>query len=347
MRKKNPGIPYPPSAVTLHDVAREAGVSPSTVSRIVSGLTPVHPEKREAVERAIKALDYRPNLYARSFKTGSTLTIGVVVQDIESPFYARAMKGIEAGLLGSDYVPIVVSGLWDKTQELERVRALMARRIDGLIILAGGFDDAQIIEFSKRQPVAVMGRALSAESVRGYRLDQVRGGYLATQHLLQRGHRQIAHLAGVSGHPDASERIAGYQQALAEAQVPFDPSLIVQSGFDEASGLHAINELLLRGTPFSAVFAANDQSAFGARLGLHRRGLRVPEDVSLVGVDDLPISEFAAPPLTTVHQPLFEMGLFAARSILKFIGRDVEVPEPPALALIVRESTQKKVPHIF
>jgi LacI family transcriptional regulator len=342
MRKKTPGTPYPPSAVTLHDVAREAGVSPSTVSRIVSGITPVHKEKREAVERAIKTLGYRPNLFARSFKTGSTMTMGVIVPDIESPFYARALKGIEAGLLGTDYVPLVVSGLWDQSQQLERVRALMGRRIDGLIILTNGFEDAQILEFAQRQPVAVMGSSLAAHHVCARRFDQVRGGYLATQHLLALGHREIVHIAGAAGNPDATDRIAGYTQALAEANIAFAPERIVQGGFDEASGLHAMNVLLMRGTRFSAVFAANDQCAFGARLALHQRGLRVPEDVSLVGVDDLPVSAFVTPPLTTVRQPMFEFGLFAARAILKTLGRDVEVPEPPALSLIVRESTQKR-----
>jgi LacI family transcriptional regulator len=342
MRKKTPGTPYPPSAVTLHDVAREAGVSPSTVSRIVSGITPVHKEKREAVERAIKTLNYRPNLFARSFKTGSTMTMGVVVQDIESPFYSRAMKGIEAGLLGTDYVSIAVSGLRDKGQELERVCALMGRRIDGLIILSGGFEEAQIIEFSKRQPVAVLGRNMDAHHVCARRFDHLRGGYLATQHLLALGHREIVHITGTPGHPDATERMAGYAQALAEANIALAPERIVQGGFDEASGLHAMNALLLRGTSFSAVFAANDQCAFGARLALHRRGLRVPEDVSLVGVDDVPLSAFVSPPLTTVHQPMFEFGLFSVRAILKILGRDVEVPEPPALRLIIRETTQKK-----
>jgi LacI family transcriptional regulator len=342
MRKKTPGTPYPPSAVTLHDVAREAGVSPSTVSRIVSGITPVHKEKREAVELAIKTLGYRPNLFARGFKTGSTMTMGVVVPKIESPFYARALKGIEAGLFGTDYVPLVVSGLWDNNQQLERVRALMGRRIDGLIILTNAFEDAQILEFAQRQPVAVLGSRLQSHHVCARHFDQVQGGYLATQHLLGLGHREIVHIAGTPGNPDAADRLTGYAQALAEANISLVPERIIQGDFDEQGGLHAMNALLMRGTPFSAVFAANDQSAFGARLALQQRGLRVPEDVSLIGVDDLPGSAFVTPPLTTVRQPMFEFGLFAARAVLKILGRNVEVPEPPPLTLIVRDSTQKR-----
>jgi LacI family transcriptional regulator len=342
MRKKTPGFPYPPSAVTLHDVAREAGVSPSTVSRIVSGITPVNQLKRDAVEQAIKTLDYRPNLFARSFKTGSTMTMGVVLPDIEGPFYTSAMKGIEAGLSGTEYVPIVVSGLWDKVQRLERVKALMGRRIDGLIILLGGFEDEQILEFAQRQPVAVLGSDLKAHNVSARSFDQVQGGYLATQHLLSLGHREIIHIAGTPGLPDAANRLVGYKKALTDANIEVRPEWIVQAEFKEPSGFRAMNEILLNGTSFSAVFAANDRSAFGARLALHQRGLRVPEDVSMVGVDDTFMAAYSIPPLTTVRQPMFDFGLFASRSLLKMLGRDVEVPEPPALNLIVRESTQKK-----
>jgi LacI family transcriptional regulator len=342
MRKKTPGIPYPPSAVTLHDVAREAGVSPSTVSRIVSGITPVNQAKRDAVEQAIKSLDYRPNLFARSFKTGSTMTMGVLLPDIEGPFYTLAMKGIEAGLDGTDYVPLVVSGLWQMAPKLERVKALMGRRIDGLIILAGGFDDEQIIEFSQRQPVAVLGSNLKADRVSARRFDHVHSGYLATEHLLSLGHREIIHITGRPGKIDAEDRIVGYKKALAEANIALDPERIVQGEFNEASGWRAMNEVLQRGTKFSAVFAANDRSAFGARLALQQHGLRVPEDVSLVGVDDIKVAAYATPPLTTVRQPMFDFGLFAALSLLKMLGRDVEVPEPPALSLVIRQSTQKK-----
>jgi LacI family transcriptional regulator len=198
------GIDAPPSSVTVLDVAREAGVSPSTVSRILNGTARVTSDKRSAVEEAIRKLDFRPNLFARSLKTGTTMTIGILTQDVESPFYGRAMKGIEAGLAGTGYAPIMVSGHWNAAEESERVRLLMARRIDGLVILTGHLDDRQIAGFARHQPIVVTGRQLEAPQVRAFTLDQEAGGHLATRHLLNLGHRRIAHIAGPSDHTDAT-----------------------------------------------------------------------------------------------------------------------------------------------
>ena len=162
----------PPSTITVLDVAREAGVSASTVSRILNGTARVTSDKRKAVEKAIRKLDFRPNLFARSLKTGTTMTVGILTQDVESPFYGRAMKGIEAGLAGTGYAPIIVTGHWNANEEAERVRLLMARRIDGLVILTGHLDDRQIAEFARHQPIVVTGRRLDAPQVRALALDQ-------------------------------------------------------------------------------------------------------------------------------------------------------------------------------
>lgn len=331
----------PPSTITVLDVAREAGVSPSTVSRILNGTARVTSDKRQAVEEAIRKLDFRPNLFARSLKTGTTMTVGILTQDVESPFYGRAMKGIEEGLAGTGYAPIIVSGHWNAAEEAERVRLLMARRIDGLVILTGHLDDRQIAEFARHQPIVVTGRQLDAPQVRAFAFDQEGGGYLATRHLLTLGHRSIAHIAGPADHTDATDRRAGYERALREAGVPLRPELVVQGDFMESGGLLAMNRLLDSAQPFTAVFAANDQTAFGARMAMYRRGVRVPDDVSLLGVDDLPGAAYATPPMTTVHQPLYEMGLAAAQALLGMLGHHgVQTPVPP-LELVVRETTRR------
>lgn len=330
-----------PAAVTLLDVAREAGVSPSTVSRILNGTARVTSDKRQAVETAISKLDFKPNLFARSLKTGTTMTIGILAQDIESPFYTRAMKGIETGLLGSGYAPIIVSGHWDAREEAERVRLLMTRRIDGVVILTGHMDDAQIVEFARHQPIVVTGRHLDSHNIIAIKLDQVRGGYLATRHLISLGHRRIAHIAGVRDHDDAKDRYQGYLQAHEEAGLTPDPELVVQGDFTEPGGLFAMTRLLDGGRSFTAVFCANDQSAFGARVVLYRRGIRVPDDVSLVGVDDLPAAAYLTPPITTVRQPIYEMGLYAAHALLGMLGHTAEEVQVPPLELIVRETTRR------
>jgi LacI family transcriptional regulator len=335
------GIDAPPTAVTVLDVAREAGVSPSTVSRILNGTARVTSDKRSAVEAAIRKLDFRPNLFARSLKTGTTMTVGILTQDVESPFYGRAMKGIEAGLAGTGYAPIMVSGHWNAAEEAERVRLLMARRIDGLVILTGHLDDRQIAEFARHQPIVVTGRQLDAPQVRALTLDQEAGGHLATRHLLSLGHRRIAHIAGPSDHTDATDRRAGYERALREAGIAPAPELVVQGDFLENGGLMAMNRLLDSGETFTAVFAANDQTAFGARMALYRRGVRVPDDMSIVGVDDLSATAYATPPMTTVRQPHYEIGLAASHALLTMLGHPMPAVEVPPLELVVRETTRR------
>ena len=330
------------SAITVMDVAREAGVSVSTVSRIVNGTARVADDKRLAVESAIARLDYRPNLHARSLKVGTSMTIGILTQNIESPVFNRVMLGIEEGLKDSGYAPIIVSGHWNQAEEMERVRLLMARRIDGLVILNGGLSDEQIEEFSRRHPVVATGRRLNGPNLKAVRLDNIQGGYIATKHLLGLGHRRIAHISGSGDHSDAADRYAGYVKALEEHGIMVDPEIVFQGDFHENGGALAMTRLLDSGHTFTAVFAANDQSAMGARMVLHRRGLRVPEDISLMGFDDLPASAYLTPPLTTVHQPLYEMGRYLAQSLLAMLGKTgKEILQVPEMSLVVRETVRR------
>lgn len=332
----------PAGPTTVIDVARVAGVSASTVSRILNGTARVADSKRTAVEEAIRQLDFRPNLSARSLKMGTTMTVGILAQDIESPFFTRAMRGIEEGLADSGYAPIIVSGHWNAVEEAQRIRLLMARRIDGLVILTGHLADEQIAQFARHQPIVVTGRKLQHDNnLVATWLDQTEAGYLATRHLLSLGHRRIAHIAGPRDHADAVDRLAGYHRAYEEANLTPDPALVTQGDFLESGGLLAMNRLLDSGTPFTAVFAANDQMSYGARMALYRRGIRVPDDVSIVGVDDLPASAYVTPPLTTVRQPIYEIGLFAARALLHMLGQRVDPVDVPPLELIVRETTRR------
>ncbi|WP_018607343.1 LacI family DNA-binding transcriptional regulator [Uliginosibacterium gangwonense] len=328
-------------AVTVLDVAREAGVSVSTVSRIINGTVKVSEDKRLAVEDAIRRLEFKPNLFARSLKKGTTMTIGVLIQDVESPFFTRVMCGLEEGVLDTGYALIIVSGHWDAAEEAERIKLLMARRVDGLVILTGHLSDAQIAEFAQMQPIVVTGRKIDAENVRSVFFSNEEGGYLATRHLVSLGHRRIAFIAGPPTHSDAISRFEGYQQALAEAGIVLDPALIVQGDFKENGGVFAMNRLLDSGAPFTAVFAANDQTALGARMVLSRRGIRVPDDVSLVGFDDLPTSAYLTPPLTTIRQPLFEVGQHCASLLLGMLGQQGKAIALPPLELVVRETTRR------
>ncbi len=342
-RKRSTGTASQPPGtgpVTLDMVAQAAGVSPSTVSRILNGTATVSPEKREAIDAAIRALGFRPNPIARGLAGGRTLSVGVLTQAINSPFYGEALRGIEDRLELAGYIPIFVSGHWQESEEHKGLAALMSRRVDGLIVLAGRLSNEALASYAQQVPMVVVGRALRTERIFSIDLDNRTGGLLATQHLIERGHRRIAFIAGIPLHQDALDREAGYRDALARAGIAFDPALVLEGDFTEAGGLAAVDRLLQSGVAFSAIFAANDQMAIGAGLGLYRRQLRVPDDVALVGFDDLTLGQYAVPPLTTVRQSIYEIGCEAAAAMLAMLQGTVPVVDLPPPELVVRESTR-------
>lgn len=338
IRKKDPSIP---SGATLIEVAEAAGVSASTVSRILNGTARVSADKRKAVEKAIVDLNFTPNVLAQSLKRGQSMTIGVITQAVDSPFFTETLKGIEDGITGSGFAALIVSGHWNPDEEAERVGLLMARKVDGIIIVSGNIPDEQIVRFSEHVPMVATGHGCESDRLRAIRVDNVWGGYRATKHLIELGHRQIAHIAGIPTLTDATDRLTGYKQALEEAGIPYNDALVVQGDFRESGGLLCANQLLDRGVPFTALFAANDQTAYGARLAFFRRGIRVPDDISLIGFDDLPGSPYTTPPLTTIRQPVYEIGRMAAAAMLALIGNKPFKIEPPQLELTIRETTRR------
>jgi len=329
-------------SATLLDVARLAGVSAATVSRILNGTARVTEDKRQAVERAIERLQFRPNFAAQSLRSGSTRTIGVLTQELESPYFTRGARGIEDGLQGSHYAPIVVPGHWNPAEELDRARLLIARRVDAMVILGGNLTDEQVEDMARKLPIAITGRELRAPNVFSLHCDQVDGACRATRHLIELGHTRIAHIGGPVAYPDAVDRRDGYMRAHSEAGLPVDPRLMVVGTYMETGGAEAMHRLLDADHPFTAVFCANDQTLWGARQVLDARGLRVPHDISLVGFDDLPQSAYMTPALTTVHQPIYEMGRAAAHQLLAALGAAPDATEPvPDLCLVVRGTTRR------
>jgi LacI family transcriptional regulator len=340
-RTRSAAASPPAGVVTLEMVAQEAGVSPSTVSRILNGTAVVSAEKQAAVDAAIKKLGFRPNPVARGLAGGRTLSVGVVTQTISSPFYGEALLGIEDELERAGYIPLFVSGHWTEAEERKAIDALMSRRVDGLIVLAGRLPNTALQGYAKRVPTVVVGRDLTGPRLFSLNFDNRAGALLATQHLIECGHARIAFIAGDPGHEDALEREAGYRQALKQAGIAFDPALVLPGDFTEAGGLLAVNRLLDSRVPFTAIFASNDQAAIGAALGLYRRNVRVPDDVSLVGFDDVAPARFAIPPLTTVKQSVYETGAQAALAMLDLLkGQAPNVALPPP-ALVPRESTRR------
>lgn len=329
----------PPLKVTLEMVAERAGVSPSTVSRILNGTAVVSADKRAAVDEAIAKLGFVPNPVARGLAGGRTLSIGVISQAIDSPFYGAALRGIEMELSAAGYSPLFMSGHWRADEEARCIDVLRSRRVDGLIVLTGRLADSALRAVARSLPVVVTGRHLKAPNLLSLDFDNREGARQATQHLLDLGHRRIAFIGGDPQHPDAVERQQGYWAAIEGAGLRVDPALLLAGDFTEYSGLQAVERLLDAGTAASAIVAANDQMAFGAVLGLHRRGRRVPQDMSLVGFDDVAGSVYMVPPLTTVHNPIQEIGQLAARAMLALLAGERPAVDVPAPRLVVREST--------
>jgi LacI family transcriptional regulator len=328
----------PKQQCTIHDIARRAGVSPSTVSRVLNQTSPVRPAKRRAVLEAIETLKYRPSIVAQGLARGRSRAVGVLVQGISNPFYSQILLGIEGRLVGTGFYPIFASGT-EEQQTAQALQLLDDNRVGSMIVVGGQMLDEDIVRMSMQVPVVVIGRAIAGMEEHCLRVQNLEGGYRATRHLIELGHRRIAHVMGVRHHPHSVDRREGYVRALSESGVAVDPSLIVHGDFEEMSGLRGVELLLSSRRDFSAIFAANDQMAYGAQLALFRRGLRVPHDVSLVGFDDLPHSTFTVPPLTTMRQPKIEIGAAAVDALIGLLqGKPLSLPVF-ATELVIREST--------
>ncbi|RQO58446.1 transcriptional regulator [Paucibacter sp. KBW04] len=350
MKKPKPPVPSPNNRprqlnpeglVTIEMVAKAAGVSLSTVSRILNGTAGVREAKREAVDKAIAELGFVPNPIARGLAGGRSMSIGVITQAIDSPFYGAALRGIEETLDPAGFSPLFVSGHWNAATEARCITMLHSRRVDGIIVLTGRLSDQALADCALQLPVVATGRTLSSPGLYTLNFDNFEGARLATQHLTDLGHKQIAFISGEDEHPDATERLRGYRAALEEAGLAFEPKLVVPGAYHEVSGMLAVENLLSSRQPFSAIFAANDQMAVGAALALHKRSLRVPDDVSLVGFDDMASSQFSLPPLTTVHQPNYELGQLAAQAMLQLLAGEEPQIEMPAPRLVRRDSCKR------
>ena len=322
-------------------IAREAHVSQSTVSRVLNHSTGVDAEKKQRVLEAIKRLSYRPHVLAQGLARGRSMTIGVVTPYIASPFFVEILGGIETGLRGGSYHPIYASADLDSGEDAvnEAIELLVSRRVDALIVLQTNASDETLLGLAKRLPLIVAGRFVPGIADQCVHFNNEGGAYLATKSLLEQGHRRIAHVSGPMDVVDSIDRHNGYRRALEEAGIAFEPKLLFEGNFFEQSGLLAISALFARGQLFTAVFAADDLMAYGVRLGLHRQGLRVPEDVSLIGFDDMRPSKFFIPPLTTVRQPMTDYGVAAAQAALNML--EGQAPNIPTFTpeLIRREST--------
>ncbi|WP_129775871.1 LacI family DNA-binding transcriptional regulator [Peristeroidobacter soli] len=337
--RKRATTALPDSPPTLEMVAKEAGVSIATVSRIINGTAKVSADRKDAVEAAIAKLNFRPNAAARGLALGKSNTIGVITQAIDSPFYAEGLRGIEDYLQQRGYTALFMSGNWNEADEERCMSELLSRRVDGIIIFSGRLQDRQLATYAKQVPLVVSGRSLKAPNIFSLPVDDERGALLATRHLIELGHTRIAFIAGILDHPDASLRFKGYRRALADAGIAHDPKLVVPGDFHEEGGVEATMRLLKSGHKFTALFCVNDQTAYGACLALYRGGLNCPRDISVVGFDDLHSSSYRVPPLTSVRQSIRVLGESSGAAMLQMLQGERPDISLPQVELIVREST--------
>jgi DNA-binding LacI/PurR family transcriptional regulator len=327
---------------TIYEVAQQAGVSTATVSRAINGKVPVAALTRRRIESAIRALRYEPNHVARSLVTATTDTIAIVLPDITNPFFPDLVKGIQLLADERRYTVLLLNTGADPEREEHSLLALRRKRVDGVILVGMAMKGDRIVRaLGGDVPVVVLDRSIGRLDATLVALDNVEGARLATQHLIDLGHRAIAHITGTAGLPLVRQRLNGYRKTLRGAGIRPEPSLVVPGEFTEEGGYQAANRLLARDTPFTAIFAANDLSAIGAMAALKAHGLNIPGNVSVVGFDGINLSAYSTPPLTTVRQPAYEMGRRAAEQLIDCI-RKTSVNRPARVLfkpeLIVRQS---------
>lgn len=331
--------PTPPKAVTLEDVAAEAGVSTSSVSRYLSGKVRVSDRRGARIGQAIAKLNYQPNTAARTLASGRSSTIGVLTQDIASSFFGELVKGVEDELSVSGYACIITSVEQKGLSERACMDLLLGRQVDGVIVMGHALSTRALGEYVGRLPLVVIGQKLKGAQCVSLMNDYVGAACEATRHLIELGHRRIAFVGGLARHANVQARLKGYRQALEEAGLPFDGGLVEHGDMLASGGSASVARMLDRGERFTALFTANDENAFGARLELYRRGIAVPDDVSLVGFDDLPAASLMIPPLTTVRQPMVEGGRLAAQAMIALLSDRAFNSSLPPLQFIRREST--------
>jgi LacI family transcriptional regulator len=304
---------------TIRDVAEKAGVSVATVSHVINGTRKVAPETEARVRRAMEELGYQPNAIAQSLRKRTTYAIGILVSDITNPFFATIVRGAEDAALEAGYSVIVCNSDEDPQKEDMYIRALWRRRIDGMLIAPTRDGTSPAIQelVQRKLPFVFVDRKAKGIEADAVLSDNIGGAYLATKHLIERGHKRIGIVLGIPGATTTEERLLGYRQALEEAGIPFSEDLVVWGGYRMEGGRKACAKLLSLSDPPTAIFSTNNLMTVGVLQELSHRGIKIPEEVAVVGFDDLEWAEIVYPPLTTVAQRPYEIGRTAFNLLLE------------------------------
>jgi LacI family transcriptional regulator len=335
-----------PNKVTRNDVARYAGVSPSTVSYVLNdGPRSVSTHTREKVLKAIRDLGYHPNAVARNLRSQKTTTIGLIIPDTCNTYFAEVAEGIESVAFERNYTVVFCNSDYKVERELVYANHLVSDQVAGVIILpASNNHDAIKLLSDNNIPTISLDRYLTGENLPSIVADNFRGGYIATKYLIELGHTRIGCVSRPVSLSHTQDRVNGYLQALSEANLKHDDDLFARGGYRMENGKKAMEYLLALEKPPTAVFCYNDMMAIGALRAAYEKGLHVPQDISIIGFDDIIESAYTCPALTTVRQDKFEMGRYGMKILFNMIEEDstgfkLNEIQPLDVELIVREST--------
>lgn len=330
--------------VTSRMIAAHAKVSPSTVSRYLNRSSFIVKEKVQAIENAMSELGYeQKKLHTQA--TSRTMVIGVLSPSYDSTHVSSIFAGMNRAVSKHVYRLNVEASNYEIDRERRILKGMVAKGVDGIIIIGPSLSEKEISQLLKGVPVLIFcASALPTNNheekwLPQLNMDNELGAYLAVNHLIQKGHRKIVHLRGPKDNSDADARYSGFVRAMESAGLSVDHDLVIWGDYDSEKSSQAIRQLVSSNHEFTAIFACNDKSAFGAMHGLYREGMYVPRDVALIGYDDMPLSSYTIPPLTTVRLPFEEMGELSIAYILDLISGNKPKYKMPTMQLIIREST--------
>jgi DNA-binding LacI/PurR family transcriptional regulator len=340
---KGRGTKTPPRRPSIKDIARIARVSHSTVSRALQNSPLVNAETAERIRRIAGESGYRASAVARGLVTRRTETIGLVVTTIADPFASEVVSGIEEAANDHGYSVFLAESNADPEREKKMVQSLAERRVDGIVVTSSRVRALYLPLLSEMEvPIVLVNNQHPGMFVHSVMIGNLEGSRAAAEHLVGLGHRRIAYLGDQFGYQSDAERFAGYREALDTAGIPFLHELVVHGDGKPEEAMRAMEILLDLPEPPTAVCCYNDMSALGAMRSIRLRGLRVPEDISVVGFDDLFLASYMQPPLTTVRQPMKRMGQLAMESLFQLMsGEELEIRIRVDPELIVRESTAR------
>ena len=328
--------------VTHKDVAERAGVSVATVSYVLNnGPRPVAPETRVKVEEAIAELGYYPNELARSLRLQQSSTIGLILPNIMNPVFAEIAHELESACRQEGFVLLLCNSDRQHDREEHFIQILRAKQVDGVVITPHD-DPVALIQPLVQALIPVVVLEHDLPGVHCIVMDEQQGGRIATQHLIDLGHQRIALLRRTPSSALSRERFIGYRQALVAAGIAFDPRLVLECAAGQTAGAQAMQQLLALAEPPTAVFTHNDVLAMGALYAIRQAGLRAPDDISVVGYDDISSAAYFSPSLTTVRSPKAELGALAGRTILDLVRHKNDMPPQTVtlpVELVVRTST--------